>query len=100
MARATPATASQPAAVEWQSGLGTGALGGSLGGGGVNARNPELFPPQSARGDSRDEAGEQRWWMPMALIRWVREHRQAVLIGAAVALGLAWAATSYSQRRR
>ena len=87
-------------AIEWQAGLGGGALGGGVGAGSVSARNPELFPAQPSRGSRRDDAAEQRWWMPMALIHWVREHRRAVLIGAAVALALAWAATSYSQRPR
>jgi hypothetical protein len=99
-ARSGPPAASQPVAIDWAAGAGGGALGSTGGVGGISVRNPELFPPQHARGSSRDEPADQRWWMPMALIRWVREHRQAVLIGAVVALGLAWAGTSYSQRRR
>jgi hypothetical protein len=105
-ARAAASPASAPMAIDWQTGLGGATLGGGpspgpgLGVGGSGGRPPDLFSAPAPRGSSRDDGADQRWWMPMALIRWVREHRQAVLIGAAVALGLAWAGTSYSQRRR
>jgi hypothetical protein len=99
-ARSAAAPASPAAGVDWVAGPAGSSFGGSLGGNAVGARGPDAFMTQRPRGPSADDGAEPRWWMPIAIIRWVREHRQEVLTGAVVALGIAWAVSSYSQRRR
>jgi hypothetical protein len=85
--------------VEWQAAPGGNFSGGYGGAAGVAPESPVFSAPRQAASAGHD-AAEQRWWMPSVWIRWVRENRQAVLIGAAVALGLAWASASRSSQRR
>ena len=69
---------------------------------GMSGGSPDPFsaPAQRSGGAWTRDAAEQRWWMPSVWIRWVREHRQEVLVGAAVALALAWAGASRAGTRR
>lgn len=91
---------------DWQAsppdGSFTRGYGGAAGVAGVpgGAHDQHLFAAQRPGASSGSDSAEQRWWMPGPLIRWVRENRQEVLIGAAVALGLAWASSSWGTRRR
>jgi len=87
-------------ALEWQAKPPGGNFSGGYGGGAGVPPDLSGLPVQRRAASAGEEAVEQRWWMPSVWIRWVREHRQEVLIGAAVALGLAWASASRSSQRR
>jgi hypothetical protein len=105
-ARPAASPGTQRGAADWHAppadGGFTRGYGGALGAAGPSggARDPHLFAAQRPGGTAGGDSAEHRWWMPSNLIRWVRENRQAVLIGAAVALGLAWAHSARSSRRR
>ena len=90
------------AGVEWSAAANSAGFTGGFGGAPTittTAQDPHQFAPPRRNGYSSADV-EPRWWMPSAWIRWVREHRQEVLIGAAVALALAWAGASRSSARR
>ena len=96
------AGASAARAVEWNAATNSAGFTGGFGGAPAivtTAPDPHQFGPPRRSGSSSADA-EPSWWMPSAWIRWVREHRQEVLIGAAVALALAWAGASRSSARR
>lgn len=86
--------------VEWRAAPAGGNFSGVYGGAtGITTDQP-LVPSQRHATSASSDASDERWWMPSALIRWVREHRQEVLIGAAVALALAWASAARGSQRR
>ena len=91
--------AADPRGVDWSEappsrfgGGATAVLGGS-----TSPREP--YRPPTSAGGSSDEASV-RGLIPRALIRFVRENRDMVVLGSLVVLAVLWAATMFASGRK
>lgn len=94
------ASPAQPAAhVEWTNDL-SSRISGSADAGNAYSRDLYSTAGRQQRAGADDDLNLKSW-LPVSVLRFVRENRKAVLAGSLVALVLVWAgASAASQRRR
>lgn len=82
--------------IEWTRDLSTGI---SANGGGGTGYAREGYTAGRARSGAEDDLALKAW-LPLTLLRLVRENRKVVLAGSLVALVLVWAGASFASQRR
>jgi hypothetical protein len=87
-----------PQAVDWTAPP-PSQLGGVLSSAGGGAGSREAYRP-AASADSPSGEGDLRWFIPRAVVRFVRENRDMVVLGSVALLVLLWALTAMASKRR
>ena len=89
--------APQDTAVDWTAGPSAGLGTGGLSSGGAPQRD---FPGRPTQTSGASEDDDARWLIPRRVVRFVRENREAVVIGSVVVLLLLWGVTAMASGRR